>query len=184
MRRLLRLAPPALLAVALLGGCGYSDPTASAPVVGTNANPKQAAQAAGDDFHAGDGMKPVTIPGGLKYVDYKLGSGQVAASGESVTMQYTGWLTDGTKFDSSRDSGQPFTVTIGQGQVIKGWDLGIPGMRVGGKRKLTIPPDLAYGSQGQGPIPANATLVFDVELVSVNGTPTPSPAGSPSPTHS
>jgi FKBP-type peptidyl-prolyl cis-trans isomerase FkpA len=105
----------------------------------------------------------------LKIEDTKVGTGDAAAAGKSVTVHYTGWLTDGTKFDSSKDHGQPFTFQLGAGQVIKGWDQGVVGMKVGGVRKLTIPPGLAYGERGAGGvIPPNATLVFEVELLGVN----------------
>lgn len=87
--------------------------------------------------------------------------------GNTVKVHYTGWLTDGTKFDSSADHGEPFEFRLGAGNVIKGWDEGIAGMRVGGRRQLRIPPALAYGPRAVGPIPANATLIFDVELVEV-----------------
>lgn len=96
------------------------------------------------------------------------GDGDVVKSGDTVEMHYTGWLLDGTKFDSSIDRGQPFETVIGVGQVIKGWDEGVPGMRVGGTRKLTIPPNMAYGARGAGDIiPPNATLVFEIELLSI-----------------
>ena len=106
---------------------------------------------------------------GLAIDDLKVGSGMPAAKGKMISVHYTGRLTDGTKFDSSYDRGQPIEFPLGTGVVIKGWDQGIDGMRVGGKRKLTIPPELAYGARGTpgGPIPPNATLVFDVELVAV-----------------
>ena len=101
--------------------------------------------------------------------DTKVGTGDVAGTGKNVTVHYTGWLTNGTKFDSSKDHGQPFTFQLGAGQVIKGWDQGVVGMKVGGVRKLTIPPSLAYGPNGTGGvIPPNATLVFEVELLGVN----------------
>jgi FKBP-type peptidyl-prolyl cis-trans isomerase len=104
----------------------------------------------------------------MKIEDMKVGTGAVAEAGKSVTVHYTGWLTNGTKFDSSKDHGQPFTFPLGAGRVIKGWDQGVAGMKVGGLRKLTIPPNLGYGAHGAGgDIPPNATLVFEVELLGV-----------------
>ena len=98
-----------------------------------------------------------------------VGGGAVAAAGQKVSVHYTGWLTDGSKFDSSKDRGEPFAFPLGRGQVIKGWDEGVSGMKVGGKRKLTIPPGLGYGARGAGGvIPPNATLVFEVELLAVS----------------
>ena len=100
--------------------------------------------------------------------DVVVGTGVEATKGKTVSVHYTGWLTDGKKFDSSKDRGQPFNFSLGAGQVIRGWDEGVAGMKVGGKRKLTIPPDLGYGSRGAGgAIPPNATLVFEVELLGV-----------------
>lgn len=111
----------------------------------------------------------VTTASGLKYEDLNVGDGTQAERGNRVSVHYTGWLTDGTKFDSSLDRGQPFQFRLGEGQVIRGWDEGVAGMRVGGKRKLTIPPNLGYGEGGAGAvIPPNATLVFEVELLSVD----------------
>lgn len=113
--------------------------------------------------------EPTKFPDGLEYWDIKAGTGAVAKEGQSASVHYTGWLTNGKKFDSSVDRGQPFTVSpLGSAPVIKGWNEGIIGMKVGGKRQLRIPPDLAYGQRGYpGVIPANATLIFDVELLSV-----------------
>jgi len=111
----------------------------------------------------------MTQESGLKLEDLQVGEGQEAQSGKKVSVHYTGWLTDGKKFDSSVDRGTPFQFTLGARQVIQGWDQGVLGMKVGGKRKLTIPPELGYGERGAGGvIPPNATLVFEVELIGVN----------------
>jgi peptidylprolyl isomerase len=104
----------------------------------------------------------------MKVEELKVGTGTEAAAGKTVSVHYTGTLTDGSKFDSSLDRGQPFSFRLGAGQVIKGWDQGVAGMRVGGERRLTIPPELAYGTRGFPPvIPPNSTLVFVVQLVDV-----------------
>ena len=117
-------------------------------------------------------MASTTTPSGLKIEEVKVGTGDVAVAGKNVTVHYTGWLTDGViqgkKFDSSKDRGEPFVFPLGKGHVIKGWDEGVAGMKVGGKRTLIIPADLAYGARGAGGvIPPNATLVFEVELLDV-----------------
>ena len=110
----------------------------------------------------GDGVRTAS---GLVYWDIRVGTGAIAKEGSHVRVHYTGWLTNGKKFDSSVDAGKPFDFTIGNGEVIKGWEEGVAGMKVGGKRQLRIPPDLAYGSRGVGSIPPNSTLIFDVELL-------------------
>ena len=107
-------------------------------------------------------------PSGLRYQDLAKGDGAEATAGKTVQVHYTGWLPNGEKFDSSRDRNEPFNFTLGAGQVIAGWDEGVAGMKVGGRRKLVIPPDLAYGTAGAPPdIPPGATLVFDIELLNV-----------------
>ncbi|HET7421208.1 MAG TPA: FKBP-type peptidyl-prolyl cis-trans isomerase [Candidatus Dormibacteraeota bacterium] len=195
----------AVLALAVLTvigtvACGYSDPYASnGPVANESPGPSNRPTPTPglDDFNAGGGLsscsrsaKPacVTYPDGLRVIDLTVGTGTVAVSGMNAEVQYTGWLTDGTSFDSSRNPGRTtFTFQIGQSQVIGGWDEGVPGMKVGGKRKLVIPPSLGYGASGQTDpntgaqtIPPNATLVFDVELISLKPGPSPSPSPSPS----
>ncbi|MFZ4639919.1 MAG: FKBP-type peptidyl-prolyl cis-trans isomerase [Nodosilinea sp.] len=115
-----------------------------------------------------ESRQTITTASGLQYVDLVEGTGAMPQTGQRVTVHYTGTLEDGTKFDSSRDRGRPFTFQIGVGQVIKGWDEGVSTMRVGGQRQLIIPAELGYGSRGAGGvIPANATLVFDVELLRI-----------------
>ena len=112
---------------------------------------------------------PSTTASGLIIDDLVVGDGAAASAGQKVTVHYTGWLTNGTKFDSSKDRNDPFDFPLGAGRVIKGWDEGVAGMKVGGKRKLTTPPALGYGPRGAGGvIPPNATLVFEVELLGVN----------------
>ncbi len=159
-----------LLALLALVGCRQSgtaekssaDAPATTATSSTTANPTTPAAGTPAPAHE------VTLPSGLKYQDLKVGDGALAEAGMTAVVHYTGWLTNGTKFDSSLDRGQPWPFRIGAGAVIRGWDEGVPGMRVGGKRKLTIPPDLGYGEAGYPPvIPGNATLVFEVELLSV-----------------
>ena len=114
------------------------------------------------------GGPEIATASGLKYVDLVIGTGATPKPGQTAVVHYTGWLTDGKKFDSSVDRGTPFQFVVGQGRVIKGWDEGVSTMRVGGKRKLTIPPELGYGQRGAGGvIPPNATLIFEVELLEI-----------------
>jgi len=120
-----------------------------------------------DDASSADTPQIQTLDNGLIIETLEKGSGDVTVKMNNIRVHYTGTLTDGTKFDSSLDRGQPFAFTLGGGQVIRGWDEGLIGMQVGEKRKLTIPSDLAYGDKGIGPIPANSTLIFDVELMEI-----------------
>jgi peptidylprolyl isomerase len=142
----------ALTFAALLAACG--DNTATIP-----------AATAGSGNASG---QTIATASGLKFVDTVVGTGAQPQKGQTVTVHYSGYLVDGKKFDSSVDRGQPFSFVLGVGQVIKGWDEGVATMKVGGKRKLTIPPELGYGPSGSPPvIPPNAVLIFDVELLSV-----------------
>ena len=114
-------------------------------------------------------MSITTTESGLQIKEIKLGDGDTASADQYVSVHYTGWLTNGTKFDSSKDRDEPFEFSLGQQTVIAGWDEGVQGMNVGGVRKLTIPPQLGYGARGAGSvIPPNATLVFEIELLDVN----------------
>ena len=164
---------PVLLAILLvtmsvLAACG--DTTAT-PSTDTTSGPTTSAVSA-TPFASGIPQltgKSVKTADGLQYIDTKVGDGAEAKAGQTVSVNYSGYLAaDGKKFDSSVDRGQPFPFPLGTGRVIKGWDEGVAGMKVGGKRRLIVPPELGYGAGGYPPvIPASATLVFDVELVSV-----------------
>jgi FKBP-type peptidyl-prolyl cis-trans isomerase FkpA len=167
-RRLVALCSAACVALVLATACsregseGADKGAASAPA---NPDPAQNtyAPALGVDLVAFSKKQS-----GLLYQDVTPGTGTVAIASRRVKVHYTGWLPNGTKFDSSRDRGEPIEFTLGQGEVIRGWDEGIDGMKVGGRRKLVIPADLAYGAAGSPPdIPPNAVLVFDVELMDV-----------------
>lgn len=165
----------ALVASAIVAGSGCaggaSRPAGTTPAAGA-INPTAAAQGPETDGNA-PGIPRLAGPlqttaSGLRYIDEKVGEGTVQA-GQRVSVHYTGWLTDGAKFDSSRDRGQPFVFPLGAGAVIRGWDEGVATMKIGGKRRLIIPPNLGYGAQGaRGAIPPNATLIFDVELLAAS----------------
>ncbi|HKW71369.1 MAG TPA: FKBP-type peptidyl-prolyl cis-trans isomerase [Candidatus Dormibacteraeota bacterium] len=187
----------ALLALSVVGlaACGYADPYAgSPPIADESPGPTTSPSASPgvDDFNVCSSATGVTYPDGLKVADLKVGTGGTATKGENATVQYTGWLTNGTSFDSSRKEGRtPFTFQLGMSQVIAGWDEGMPGMKIGGKRCLTIPSALAYGARGQTDqttgatiIPPNATLVFAIELQTLAPGPSPSPSPSPPPSPS
>jgi FKBP-type peptidyl-prolyl cis-trans isomerase len=136
-------------------GCGSSDKSTASSTPSASSPVKVSGQ-------------PTTTSSGLQYWDIVVGTGATAAPGSTVKVHYSGFLTTGQKFDSSRDRGEPFSFPLGQGQVIKGWDEGVAGMKVGGQRQLRIPPQLGYGAAGAGgAIPPNATLIFDVELLEV-----------------
>lgn len=190
--RRFRLHLMAAFAVALLAGCGSdalttpapptasglapaTTPAAAAPTAGGSCTPaptNASTPSSQDNFT--DPVCLVTQPDGLQLGDIVTGSGPVPVKGQNMTVQYTGWLTNGSMFDSSRKpGGTPFSFAIGTGGVIRGWDEGLLSMHVGGKRRLVIPPALGYGSQPNGAIPASSTLVFEVELLSV-GAPSPS----------
>ena len=139
-----------------------------APAAGTTPEGQESAPASSPATTLTPGANVTSTASGLKYEDLTVGTGATPKAGQTCSVHYTGWLTNGSKFDSSRDRGTPFTFPIGQGSVIKGWDEGVMGMKVGGKRKLWVPPALAYGPDGYPPvIPPNSELVFEVELLGV-----------------
>jgi peptidylprolyl isomerase len=171
-----RLFGAAASLLMVLTACG-SDALSTPAPVGTSPSasgtPACTASSSADNFS--ESVTLTTTTDGLKYGDIIAGTGAVPKKGDNLTVHYTGWLTDGTVFDSSRKAGHcPFSFVIGANppNVIPGWDEGVLTMHVGGKRRLVIPPELGYGASGQGPIPANATLIFDVELLAIGG---PSP---------
>lgn len=152
------LLPIIFAVLAFASGCGNSEKSGAANSSGAS-SPSSPAKVNG---------QPTTTSSGLQYWDIVVGTGATAVPGKPVSVHYTGWLTSGEKFDSSLDHGKPFVFSLGEGQVIKGWDEGVVGMKAGGKRQLRIPPALGYGASGAGGvIPPNATLIFDVELLEV-----------------
>ncbi|HEX8947270.1 MAG TPA: FKBP-type peptidyl-prolyl cis-trans isomerase [Candidatus Paceibacterota bacterium] len=160
----------ALALIVALGLIFYGPSLFSRPENSAGVQPIQAEQATSTVSEAApEAPAPATVTAsGLSITDESIGSGTVAQAGDSVTVEYVGALPDGTVFDSTQaHGGKPFTFTLGTGQVIAGWDEGVAGMKVGGVRKLVVPPALGYGSQQYGPIPANATLTFEVKLLSV-----------------
>jgi len=183
------LAAALAASVALAAACGGSDSNSSSATKPAGGGATQvtggvkpsssatAGQATTASAQPSDGNAPgipelkgeiVTTASGLRYIDEKVGDGASPKANQAVTVHYTGWLTTGKKFDSSRDRNQPFTFNIGQGRVIKGWDEGVATMKIGGKRRLIIPASLGFGAGGSQPaIPGIATLIFDVELLSV-----------------
>lgn len=172
------LTPCLGLAVVLLA---CTEPPSGA-VTQTQANPasptpaRDKPPAATDPDFAGTPVSTATLEKGLLVEDFVIGSGEEAKVGSDVSIHYTGTLDDGTVFDTSKKRKRPYTFTIGQGRVIKGWDLGVPGMKVGGKRRLTIPAELAYGERKKGKIPPNSRLTFELELVDAQP-PLPDPRG-------
>lgn len=156
-----KLLTPALLALSVLALNGCGGDSADTPQY---PEPRQEAT---EIAPAVDMAAMIQTPSGLYIQDLEVGDGQEAVAGRRVTVHYSGWFLDGDKFDSSVDRGEPFSFDLGAGQVIAGWDEGVAGMRVGGWRRLVLPPALAYGEAGRQGIPPNSTLVFDVELLDV-----------------
>jgi FKBP-type peptidyl-prolyl cis-trans isomerase len=155
MKRRFALVTSLFVVFGFLPGCGSADKPSTPSTPSTSSPMKVNGQ-------------PTTTASGLQYWDIVVGTGATAAPGSTVKVHYSGFLTNGQKFDSSRDRGEPFSFPLGEGQVIKGWDEGVAGMKVGGQRQLRIPPQLGYGAAGAGgAIPPNATLIFDVELLGV-----------------
>ena len=186
------LATATALTAIVMTACGYPDPSPDTGPVATTNQTTPTPAAGADDFNEGAGKTPIKFPDGLQIIDLKVGDGATVPAGATVMANYTGWLaSNGNKFDSSRDAGrQPICAILSSGAqqqgncfpLIAGWNEGVPGMKVGGRRKLIIPPSLGYGDQGAPPtIPPGATLVFTVDLISIVSTATPTPSAPPSP---
>jgi FKBP-type peptidyl-prolyl cis-trans isomerase len=170
--RLGLIAITGLLALSALAGsaCTQATPSTSqvAPSTEVQSTTPSEAAAPSETVAPPVAVAPTPPAAKLKIKDTKAGKGTAVKTGDTVTVHYTGWLMDGTKFDSSLDSGQPFTFTVGAGRVIEGWDVGLVGMKVGGTRVLTIPSQMGYGAQGYAPkIPGDATLKFEIKLLSI-----------------
>jgi FKBP-type peptidyl-prolyl cis-trans isomerase len=151
-----RLVALAFALILVLAACGGGDDGGEGGGTGSGSSDEECAEGV------------VETDSGLKYEELDCGDGEEVERGDTVSVHYVGTLEDGTKFDSSRDRGEPFSFSVGAGQVIQGWDEGIPGIKVGGTRKLTIPPDLGYGKAGAPPaIPPNSTLIFEVEVLDI-----------------
>jgi len=170
MRRIL-VSIAVIASLVLIVACGGNEEKTTAPSVTANATPSVTANATAAQTGGGPppvSSQPTVTASGLKIIEIKVGTGDEAQKGQTVSVHYTGWLADGTKFDSSLDRGQPLSFVLGAGQMIPGFDEGVAGMKVGGERRLILPPGLAYGAQGRPPkIPANSELTFDVQLVSL-----------------
>ncbi len=161
------VATPIVFALALiLFVIDGDDDSVTPPIV--SASPTPGSVDTGPPPVAGE---PAFSESGLGIIDIEAGSGETPEAGQTLAVHYTGWLSDGTKFDSSLDGGTPFELALGEGQVIPGWDEGLATMKVGGKRRLIIPPELAYGEQGRPGIPPNAELTFDIELLEIKEVP-------------
>lgn len=174
MRALLAILSIVCVALLLIG-CGAEKPEETAPIEVETPAEKPAPTVTPPPEAQPPAPTPgpdgwVTLPSGLKYKDKKVGTGAAVASGQRVTVHYKGWLDNGKVFDTSKKPGrEPFQFTVGNGEVIKGWDEGVAGMKVGGIRELNVPPDLGYADQDMGEIPPNSTLHFEVELLSIAG---------------